>query len=259
MPRPPLSPRAALGVLGASVLLAWFFWDAVALWPVKLLAVMVHEGGHALATLLVGGKVQRVTLAGDESGACLSLLPPGLWRQMIVYSAGYVGSALAGAALLVASFRMRSRRLLVGLCCGWLCVMGVFYAGDAFTLAFCLGTAVLLGLALRFLPALAVEALALFLAAFIALYAAFDLRSDLWDGAVRGRSDAALLASLTWVPALFWALLWSLASLALIGLALVHVFRAGTAARAVRISVAARRRPRARWAVRRSRAASGVP
>jgi hypothetical protein len=207
--------RVALLVLFLGV--GWFFWDSPVLRPVKLLVVMMHESGHALATLIVGGSVQSITLRSDESGACLSLLPPGVFRQIIVFSAGYLGSAVMGAVLMLATFRFRARRLVLGAACVWLTVMGVMYARDTFTLAFCLGTAVVLGLAAKFLPVGAVEVVNLFLAAFTALYALFDFRSDLWNGAVRGSSDAGLLAAQTWVPAIVWAALWTLLGIALLG------------------------------------------
>ncbi|HEX8818659.1 MAG TPA: M50 family metallopeptidase [Archangium sp.] len=196
----------------------WYFWDSPALWPLKLLVVMMHESGHALATLLTGGAVDRITLAANESGACLSRLPPGVMAQVAVYSAGYVGSALAGAFLLLATFRFRLRRFVLGAACVWLAGMGVLYAGDGFTLAFCMGTALVLGLAARFLPDGGVDMLNLFLAAFTALYVAFDLRSDLWQGAISSASDASLLAGLTPLPSWAWAAIWSFVSLALLGL-----------------------------------------
>jgi hypothetical protein len=202
-----------LVLLGAG----WFFWDSPVLWPLKLLVVMVHEGGHALATLLTGGAVDRVTLAA-LSDACLSRLPSGTVAQVAVYSAGYVGSALAGAVLLLATFRFRLRRLVLGAACLVLAAMGILYAGDGITLAFCLGTALVLGLAAKYLPDGGVDMLNLFLAAFTALYVAFELRSDLWTGAVRSMSDAALLADITPVPTWGWAALWSVVSLALLGL-----------------------------------------
>ncbi|WP_338867467.1 M50 family metallopeptidase [Myxococcus stipitatus] len=197
----------------------WYFWDAPAFWPLKLLVVMMHESGHALATLLVGGSVDRIHLAADESGACLSRLPPGVFRQIAVYSGGYLGSAVAGAGLLLATFRFRLRRWVLGAASVWLVVMGVLYAGDSFTLAFCVGTAMVLGLGAKFLPDGAVDFLNLFIAAFTALYAVFDLRDDLWNSAVRSRSDAALLADLTYVPAVVWAALWTLLAVGLLGFA----------------------------------------
>ncbi|WP_225410637.1 M50 family metallopeptidase [Stigmatella hybrida] len=195
----------------------WYFWDTAALLPLKLLVVMMHESGHAIATLLVGGSVEHITLRLDQSGACLSSLPPGIFRKIFVFSGGYLGSAVVGAGLLLATFRFRLRRWVLGATCVWLGVMGVLYARDPFTLAFCVGTSVVLGLAARFLPQGAVDVLNLFLAAFTALYALFDLRDDLWDSSIRSLSDAALLAQHTWVPAIAWAALWTLLGVLLLG------------------------------------------
>jgi hypothetical protein len=207
-----------LTALALSVAVAWYFWDAPALLPLKLFVVMVHETGHAAATLLVGGRVDRVVLSGDEGGACLSLLPPGTLGQVVVFSAGYVGCALVGGLLLLATYRFRLGRGVLGAACVWLAVMGVAYAGDVFTVAFCLGTALVLGLGAWLLPSAVVDVVNLFLAGFVSLYALFDLRSDLWDARVRGMSDAALLAQQTYVPALVWAALWTVVSLAIVGL-----------------------------------------
>jgi hypothetical protein len=197
--------------------LALLVWDSPVLLPLKLLVVMMHETGHALATLLVGGTVQKVTLAANQSGACLSYLPPGWGAKVIVYSAGYLGSALAGGVLMLATFRFRASRRMLGVLCVWLLVMGSFYAGDAFTLAFCVATAIALGIAAKFLPISVVDLLNLFLAAFSSLYVLFDLREGLWNPAARAHSDAALLAALTFVPAIAWAAVWTVLALALMG------------------------------------------
>jgi hypothetical protein len=173
---------------------------------------MGHETGHALASLVVGGSVDHVSLSADESGQCLSSIPEGFFAKTIVYSAGYVGSALIAVLLLVFTYRFNWRRLMLGAACAWLTLMGVFYARDGFTLLFCVVMAGLFALAARFLPAAAVGALNLFLSAFTALYAVMDLKDDLWNGAVRAQSDAQLLADLTIVPALAWALLWTAVS-----------------------------------------------
>jgi hypothetical protein len=216
--------RVALLVLMLGV--GWYFWDSPVFWPLKVLVVMMHESGHALATLLVGGSVDRIHLAANESGSCLSLLPPGLLAKVAVYSGGYLGSAVAGAGLLLATFRFQARRWVLGLACVWLSVMGLLYGGDFFTVSFCLGTAAAMGLGAKFLPDGAVDAVNLFIAAFTALYAVFDLRDDLWNSAVRARSDAALLAELTWVPAVVWAVLWSLLAVGLLGVAVYWSMRA---------------------------------
>jgi hypothetical protein len=120
--------------------------------------------------------------------------------------------------LLVLTFRFNARRVMLAGACVWLTVMAAFLARDAFTLGFCVGFATLFGLGGRYLPASVVGALNLFLATFTALYAAMDLKDDLWNGAVRAHSDAQLLANVTIVPAMAWAIAWSGVSLLILGL-----------------------------------------
>ncbi len=215
MTRTELHPGRAALLVGIVVAGA-FFWDAPALLPFKLLAVMGHETGHALAALVVGGSVDRVSLSLDESGECLSRIPDGFFARVLVFSAGYVGSAIISVLLLVLSFRFEARRLMLGAACLWLALMGLFYARDAFTLLFSLGMAALFGVGAKWLPGALVGGLNLFIASFTALYAVMDLKDDLWNSAVRSHSDAQLLANVTIVPALVWAALWTLVSVAVL-------------------------------------------
>jgi len=204
-------------LLLAFVAVGLVFWDSPVLTPVKLLVVMGHESGHAAATLLAGGQVQRVVLSANQSGACLSVLPPGAWRTILVYSAGYVGSAVAGAVLLLLAFRFGLARGVLAAYSVWLAAIAFLVAGSFFTVAFCLGVAAVLGAAARWLPLLGVRLVVLFLATFTGLYALFDLRDDLWNSAARAQSDAALLAAHTPVPALVWAGLWTALSVVILG------------------------------------------
>jgi len=206
-----------LAILVVCLAVGLVLWDSPVLWPLKVLVVMIHETGHAVASLLVGGTVDRISVSGNEAGQCLSRLPDSALGAMVVYSAGYVGSALVGGVLLLSTYRYRVRRWMLGAAAGWLVVMALLYGRDLFTVVFCLGTAGALAAAARWLPSDLVDVVNLFLAAFCSLYAVFDLRSDLWDGATRARSDAALLAQITYVPAVVWAALWTLASLAILG------------------------------------------
>ncbi|MGV3625064.1 MAG: M50 family metallopeptidase [Archangium sp.] len=200
------------GLLLAVVVLGSVFWDSAILTPFKLLAVMGHETGHALASLIVGGSVEQVTLRLDESGQCLSRIPDGFFAQVAVYSAGYVGSAVISVLLLVLSFRFNARRAMLAAACAWLGLMGIFYARDAFTLFFSLGMAVAFGAGARWLPVNVVGGVNIFIASFTALYAVMDLKDDLWNSAVRAQSDASLLSELTIVPAIVWAAVWTLVS-----------------------------------------------
>lgn len=208
-----------LGVLVLCLVIAMYFWRSPALLPIKLLVVTLHESGHALAALAVGGRVQGLVIASDESGACVSALPPGFLREVFVYSAGYLGSTFAGAALLVLTFRYRFRRAVLGAMAAWIGCVALSFAGNPFTFLFCAGTGAVLGLGAWKLKDVLVEWLDLFLASFTGLYAFFDLHDDLWNGAVRAHSDAGLLAGVTGIPALIWALLWSALAIGVLVLA----------------------------------------
>jgi hypothetical protein len=205
-----------LVVLVALLAVGLLLWDTPWVLPFKLLAVMGHETGHALASLLVGGSVDKVSLTPDQAGQCLSRIPDGFLARVAVYSAGYLGSILIAVLLLLLTFRFDARRPMLWLAAAWLAVMGVLYARDAFTLAFCAVMAGVFALGARLLPAAGVGALNLFLATFTALYAAMDVKDDLWTSAVRERSDAQLLANLTVVPAVVWAALWTALAIALL-------------------------------------------
>lgn len=204
--------------LVAIVALSLGFWQSPGLLPLKLLAVMGHETGHALGTLLAGGAVEQITLRPNESGQCLSRIPDGFFARALVYSSGYVGSALIATVLLLLTFRFGARRLVLALACAWLTLTGVFAARDGFTLAFCLVMAAAFAAAARWLPDGAVGLVNLTLASFTALYAAVDLKDDLWNSTVRASSDAQLLADVTPLPALVWAALWTALSVCILAL-----------------------------------------
>ncbi|MFZ5441524.1 MAG: M50 family metallopeptidase [Myxococcota bacterium] len=211
MNRSELRPGRALLLVGIVVAGA-FFWSSPVLLPFKLLSVMGHETGHALAALLVGGSVDRVSLQLNEGGECLSRIPDGFFARVLVFSAGYVGSAIISVLLLVLSFRFNARRVMLAFACVWLAAMGLFYARDGFTLLFAAVMAVAFGVGAKWLPDALVGGLNLFIASFTALYAVMDLKDDLWNSAVRSHSDAQLLADATVVPAIVWAALWTLLS-----------------------------------------------
>ena len=194
------------------VALGLFAWDVAALKPFKILVVAGHETGHAVASWLVGGSVARITLAGNESGACLSSIPPGFFSRVVVYSGGYVGSAVIASMLLLLSFRFGLRRPMLVAASVWLLLVGIFFGRDLFTLGFCAAGAVAFGLGAKYLPEAAVGSLNLFIATFTGLYALIDLKDDLWNGTVRAQSDAGLLAGLTPIPAIVWAFGWTVLS-----------------------------------------------
>src|SRR5256885_224564 len=128
-----------LAVLAASFVAGIFFWHTWALYPFKLLVVLMHESGHAAASLLVGGAVRQIVVDPREGGYTLSLIPPGLWNQIVVSSAGYVGSTISGCVLLLLAARSKSGRWPLVALALWTAVVAALWVRDSFTLVFVAG------------------------------------------------------------------------------------------------------------------------
>src|SRR6185436_9483325 len=60
----------------------------------------IHEGGHALAALLTGNSVASLSVATNASGETYTT-QGGLFSQIFVSSAGYLGAMAFGALLLI--------------------------------------------------------------------------------------------------------------------------------------------------------------
>ena len=120
-------------VLVVSVL---FLWDTPALSPLRILVVLMHEVSHGLAAVLTGGKIISVQVDRFEGGLC-SYQGGIPW---LIISAGYVGSVVWGAMLMVLSARIRAARW-----CLWgsvlLFLVILFLAVGGFTQWFVLGAA----------------------------------------------------------------------------------------------------------------------
>jgi len=83
-------------------------------YPLVLLSTLVHETGHGLAAIAVGGGFERFVMFPDASGMAFSSgVEPG-WRQALVAAGGLVGPALvAGLAFVAARRESLSRAFLV--------------------------------------------------------------------------------------------------------------------------------------------------
>jgi hypothetical protein len=214
-----------LFALAASAVCGVLFWNAWPLYPFKLLTVLMHESGHAAATLLASGSVDRIVISPDQGGLTLSRYPPSLLRQVVISSAGYVGSTISGCVLLVAAARSKEGRWPLVALAAWCALVTVLYVRDAFTFVFVGSCAFGLGLLARFGPSILRRALLIFLAAFSTCYALYDIRDDLLHlSSWSGRTDADALASATMIPAVVWGVGWGVLSILLVVLTLRHIF-----------------------------------
>ncbi|MGH9903561.1 MAG: M50 family metallopeptidase, partial [Pyrinomonadaceae bacterium] len=199
----------------------WFIpYAEVLTYPFRIFVTFIHEGGHAVAALLTGNSVHSLSVAIDGSGEVYSARG-GLFSQMFVSSAGYLGAMAYGTLLLVLIRRSFAARMVLVGSAGLILILTVAYGffspllhaslPSLFTLVAGAALAAALVAAARFLSARAAAFLVSFLAVQCVLNALFDLKTVLFLSspfAAGAQTDAANMAHATGVPAFFWAMIW---------------------------------------------------
>jgi len=181
-------------------------WGPLILYPFTLFTTWVHECGHALAVVLLGGSVSSITIQPDTSGLTRSLVPASRVAQGIVASAGYLTASIVGCLLLAATrVERRAKPIFWGIGAFMLLTL-VLWIRNAFGALVVVAWAVALFALARGKKTGRVAGFALsVLAIQVALNAVFDIRALFL---VHGPTDAATMARLFAVPAPIWAGLW---------------------------------------------------
>jgi hypothetical protein len=227
--------RHELRTLAIALLASLLLWNlpfgGVLLYPFKLFATWLHELSHGVAMILTGAGFDHIVIYRDTSGLAYAYTSVGSFGSAIIAAAGYMGTPLWGAALLVvtptASAARRALLVLAALLVGTtIAVIAPSPSGDTFgqwaTPAMGAGAA-LCGL---IVPDRWRILMAHFIAAQSCVNALLDIRvllrpSQVVDGKNTGMSDAHNMALSTfgttetwavWTWAIVW-LVWSLAVL----------------------------------------------
>ncbi len=222
--------RIAL-ILGALLILAlqrWVPMGRLILYPFTLLSTWVHEMGHGLTALLVGGRFLKLDIFADASGMAHLEVTRGL-GSALSSAGGLLGPPFFGALCLVVA-RRAARPLLLFLAAGLLLslllwvrtLVGLFTVG---------GLGIGIALLARWLP----ENGRLFFAQLLGLLFVFDTlaRGDylFTEGARVGGalhpSDVASIAKSLGGPYLMWGGLIACLSGLLIVVGLYSVFGRG--------------------------------
>jgi hypothetical protein len=257
-PRAPVEQRTLAVALLVSLLLWNLPFGGVLLYPFKLFATWLHELSHGLAMTVTGAGLDHVVVYRDTSGLAYPRSGSGPIGAVLVAAAGYMGTPLWGALLLVATPTARAAR--------WaLLVLAALLVGTALTVVsappgasggnfgpWAIG-AIGAGVAAAALlvPARWRLATAHFLAAQACVNALLDIRvllrpTQMIDGHVARASDATNMAAATFGTTAPWAVytwvgLWLAWSLAILYVALVSGSRGWTrAARRARTTDAPR-------------------
>ena len=190
-------------------------WAQFLLYPFKLFTTWVHECGHALMTVLVGGRVTSITIEPDTSGLTRSLVPAGRVARGLVASSGYLGAAVVGCLLMAATRVGKWAPVILTSLGAFMLLTLVLWMRNLFGFAVVLAWGVALVTLARKGTANALRFLLSLLAIQVALNSVYDIRVlFLID---RGQSDAATMARLFLLPSWVWATVWMLMSVALLG------------------------------------------
>ncbi len=217
-----------------SILLWVFSWYLPVIgwitYPLQLFATFIHEGSHALATLLTGNSIQSLTVSPDTSGVVWSQAP--WFSSMIISSAGYLGATAFGAMLLAWIRFGYSSRIALYISGGFVAVMTLLFgllapfwnllATVTFTsviFTVFAGSVLAIGLAAiaRYAPIKWANFALAFLTVQCLLNAFFSLK-DLFviSTLTNQHSDAANMAAATGIPGFMWVFLWIIVSLIMI-------------------------------------------
>ena len=227
----------ALTLLAAATIsvLLWFIpYAEILAYPFRIFVTFIHEGGHAIAALLTGNSVNSLSVATNASGETYTT-QGGLISQILISSAGYIGSMSFGALLLILIRKsVAARIVLLGsavLIFALTLIYGLFkpvisgygWSGIPFTLL--AGTIISVGLVLiaRFASAKVASFFVSFLAVQCVLNALFDLKTVFFLSspfAVSRPTDAVNMANATGIPAIFWAIVWIVLALGILWFAM---------------------------------------
>ena len=211
--------RRARWILAGSVVatLLLYAFGGVLAYPLVYLLTLVHELGHGMTALLVGGRFDTFHMWSDASGLAQAYGHTG-WQQALICAGGLVGPALGAAAGLALSRRPRWARAglaAIGLFLVWAMlfkIRGGFGLGVAVVMV-----ALTLGVAFKGKAGWAQLVLA-FLSVQLAL-SVFSRGDYLFEksahvGGVDRLSDAAIMGQMLGGPYWLWGGLVGLVSVA---------------------------------------------
>ena len=213
----------------------WFIpYAEVLTYPFRIFVTFIHEGGHAIAALLTGNSVESLSVAMNASGETYTT-QGGLFSQVLISSAGYLGSMSFGALLLILIRKSVAARLVLLGSAIFVFTLTLIYglfkplfisgawAGIPFTLFAGIFLTVALFLIARFASPKVASFFVSFLAVQCVLNALFDLKTVFFLSspfAAAVPTDAVNMARSTGIPALVWAAIWIVLALGILWFAM---------------------------------------
>lgn len=220
-----VGPLALLGAAAVVTGLNLVPYGETLLYPLALFATWIHETCHALMALVLGAEMRGLIVRPDTSGLATYMFDPrefGTLSRAMVASAGYVGTALVAAGLLATVRRPKLQRLVLGVLAAGLLLTTLLWVRQAFGIIVLLLLAAGLAAIVARLSATVVRWTLVLLGLQTALNAVLAIRTLYY---VDGTSDAETMSRVIGLPPAFWATLWLLLGVAVIGWTFLRVTR----------------------------------
>ncbi len=179
-------------------------WNTLAMYPLKIFVVFMHEVSHGLTAIATGGSIVEIEINPQQGGHAVTKGGSRFWTL----SAGYLGSLLWGGVILLLAARTHLDKgvsVLIGI---GMVVITIAFGSDTFTYLFGIGFGVTLIAIGMFLPEVVNDWILRIIGMTSCLYAILDIKSDVLDRS-NLRSDARMLAEETkFLTTEIWGLLW---------------------------------------------------
>lgn len=202
-------------------IIAVYFWDSILVYPVKLFVVLLHEMSHGIAALILGGKILNIEISSQIGGYTSYTMPKGWLSEIIVASAGYLGSMFWGGLILIGASKTEKDRYIT-LAIGIVSLILEFFvikSGELFGIIYTFGFAGFMILAFKYLKDWVNDYMLKFIGLTSCLYVIVDIKEDLISRSIV-QSDAGQISALTGIPSIVIGLSWAAVSIVLIGLIL---------------------------------------
>lgn len=135
-PRAARARRALWAALGVTVALYVLPFGRLVLYPLTLFGTFVHEMGHGLTALVVGGQFESFRMWANGSGIAQVRGTGGGLASALVSAGGLVGPTLLGGLLFVVARRARASRVALVLLAAALLTADVIWVRNAFGIAY---------------------------------------------------------------------------------------------------------------------------
>ncbi|HYP29995.1 MAG TPA: M50 family metallopeptidase [Blastocatellia bacterium] len=194
-------------------------------YPFRLFVTFIHEAGHALAALASLGAVNQIEVYLNGSGITETIGG----SSLLISSAGYLTTAVMGSGLLLFLRRARNARVSAIGTSLLLLFVTLFFGGSLLTWV----AGLALGGGLMWLGVKGRPKLSRFMMSFLAiqllLNAFYDLKTLMYISAFEPMmgSDAQNMSAATGglIPAVVWAVGWTLISSAILALTLIVYYK----------------------------------